>query len=311
MIGRVTQQGLKQATLANLQSNLSRMSQLQEQLSSGKRIMKASDDPAGMVDAMRIRGDQRANAQYVRNAGDGVGWLSTVDKALQGSTALLTRARNLTIQGSNAGALGAAAREALATEIEATAEAIREQANSTYLGRTVFAGTSSAGEAFNAGGTFVGDPVSPVARRISDNTTVRVDSNGKTVFGENAWPAGKAPGELTPVEAEGVSVFALLNQLAADLRAGNSVNGYLDHIDIRMDAMLKEVAAVGTRYNQVLQAQETLADDKVRLKGHLTDVEDVDLAETIVELKAQEIAYQSALSATSRALQPSLLDFLR
>lgn len=67
MIGRVTQQGLKQASLANLQSNLSRMSQLQGQLSSGKRIVKASDDPAGMVDAMRIRGDQRANAQYARN----------------------------------------------------------------------------------------------------------------------------------------------------------------------------------------------------------------------------------------------------
>ncbi|WP_448074026.1 flagellin [Georgenia yuyongxinii] len=45
-------------------------------------MTKASDDPAGMVDAMRIRSDQRANAQHARNAGDGVGWLTTVDTAL-------------------------------------------------------------------------------------------------------------------------------------------------------------------------------------------------------------------------------------
>ncbi|GAA1648183.1 flagellar hook-associated protein FlgL [Georgenia ruanii] len=322
MIGRVTQQGLKQASLASLQSNLSRMSQLQEQLSSGKRILKASDDPAGMVDAMRIRSDQRANAQYGRNAADGVGWLSTVDSALQGSTALLTRARNLTVQGANTGALGQAARDALATEIRATAEALREQANAQYLGRSVFAGTSDAGEAFGPGSEYLFRGATPdtgaayptVERRISDNTTVRVDSNGKTVFGEGAWPEYVGGGEMTPADAAkaNVSVFALLERAAQAISDGaTDVADYLGAIDTRINAMLGEVAAVGTRYNQVLAAQETIEGNKVTLKAQLTDVEDVDLAETIVELKAQEVAYQSALSATSRALQPSLLDFLR
>ncbi|TRW45614.1 flagellar hook-associated protein FlgL [Georgenia yuyongxinii] len=327
MINRVTQQGLQQQTLRNLQSNLSRISQLQQQLSSGKAITKASDDPAGMVDAMRIRGDQRANAQYTRNAADGVGWLSTVDSALQGSTALLTRARNLTVQGANAGALGPAAREALATEIEAISEALREQANSQYLGRSVFAGTSGANEAFGprpdyefTGQRTDGTPYPAVHRRVSDNTLVQVDSNGKAVFGTEPWRTVSNPPDpdrpATPTEVDatasaGTSVFALLKQVATDLRDGKEVSGYLTHIDIRMSAMLKEISASGTRYNQVLQAQDLLASDKVTLKGQLSDVEDVDLAETIVAIKTQEVAYQSALSATSRALQPSLLDFLR
>jgi flagellar hook-associated protein 3 FlgL len=49
----------------------------------------------------------------------------------------------------------------------------------------------------------------------------------------------------------------------------------------------------------------------VSLASQLTGVEDVDLAETITELKLQEVAYNASLSATQRVLQPSLLDFLR
>lgn len=281
-----------------------------------------------------------------------------MDKALQSSSALLTRARSLTVQGANTGALGSSAREALATELEATAEALREQANAQYLGRSVFAGTSGAGAAFGTAPayTFTGAQVDiageyptedkaypAVLRRVSDNTQVQVDSDGKKVFGTDAWPkidpitkALVAPSDLGYAEAvplspdfatdanldpvlkekyaaavEDVSVFVLLNKIASDLRAGGEVNGYLNAIDARMNSVLKEVAAVGSRYNQTLQAQETIAGNKVTLESQLTDVEDVDLAETIVELKAQEIAYQSALSATTRALQPSLLDFLR
>jgi flagellar hook-associated protein 3 FlgL len=47
------------------------------------------------------------------------------------------------------------------------------------------------------------------------------------------------------------------------------------------------------------------------LKNGLSDVENIDLPKTIVDLQLQEIAYKSALSATSRVIQPSLLDFLR
>ncbi|MPV38447.1 flagellar hook-associated protein FlgL [Georgenia subflava] len=310
MIGRITQQGMQQATLRHLQSNLSRMSELQQQASSGKAITKPSDDPAGTVDAMRIRGDQRATAQHARNAADAVGWLSTVDTALLSSTSLLRQARDLTVQGASSGSLSQTARDALAAELDATAEALRAQANATYLGRSVFAGTSNAGEAFtmtetviDAGTpdertvpvyTFTGAGTGGVERRIADNTTVRVDSDGATVFGNGDE-----------------SVFALLGNIAADLRNGVDVGGRLSEIDTRMDAMLGEVAAMGTRYKQVLEAQEAISAREVTLQSQLTSVEDVDLAETIVQLKMQEVAYQAALSATQRTLQPSLLDFLR
>ncbi len=60
MISRVTQQTMQRSTLANLQLNLTKMSTLQQQMSSGKRITKPSDDPSGISSALTLRAEQRA-----------------------------------------------------------------------------------------------------------------------------------------------------------------------------------------------------------------------------------------------------------
>jgi flagellar hook-associated protein 3 FlgL len=89
------------------------------------------------------------------------------------------------------------------------------------------------------------------------------------------------------------------------------VGGHLDAIDARMVSVLKETAAVGARYNQLLAAQQDVAVRSEALQARLSRVGDVDLAETAVQLKLQEVAYDAGLGATRRVLQPSLLDFLR
>ena len=73
----------------------------------------------------------------------------------------------------------------------------------------------------------------------------------------------------------------------------------------------RQVAGVGARHNQVLDAQSNALRIKNELTGHLSAVEDADLAASIVELQMQEVAYKAALGATSRVLQPTLMDFLR
>lgn len=298
MINRVTQQTVQRSTLANLQVNLAKMSDLQARMSGGKVITKPSDDPAGMASALSLRADVRATEQYQRNAADGLAWLTVADTAMSTVSSQLRRARDLTVQGGS-GALNAPGREALAVEIEGIRDTMLAQANTTHLGRTVFAGTSDAGVAFTDGAAvppydWTGTAGAGVQRRLTADTTVRVDADGSAVFGTGA-----------------ASVFALLDSIAADLRAGVSVSGRLTEIDTRMTAVLTEQAAVGTRYNQVKAAQSTTAITLQTLTGQLSAIEDVDLAATIVELQMQEVAYQGALGATSRVLQPTLMDFLR
>jgi len=299
MVSRVTHTTVQRSTLANLQLNLATAARLQQQMSSGRRISTASDDPAGASDLLRLRADQRNNAQYVRNAADGDAWLATVDDSLQATLLGLRQARDLAVR-AGSGALNADAREALAAEVDARRDELLQQANTTYSGRHVFAGTS-AGPAVTADTTTTpptytwNSTGAPVTRQVGPQATVQVDADGASVFGAGAG-----------------SAFAVLDALAASIRAGsNDMTSHIDAIDTRLSAALEHVASVGARHSQVLAAQDTLADRSVTLTQHVSGIEDVDLAEIILQVQAQEVAYQGALGAAAKVLQPSLLDFLR
>ena len=71
------------------------------------------------------------------------------------------------------------------------------------------------------------------------------------------------------------------------------------------------MATVGARYNRVQGAQAAQGDRAAALTTRLSELEGVDLPGTIMQLQLQEVAYQAALGATGRVLQPSLMDYLR
>ncbi len=294
MISRVTAPGMTQAAMRHLQANLSELARLQEQATSQRAFSVPSEDPAAAATALGLHAEQRRVEQYRRNIDDGLAWVTTIDSAITASTSLLGRARDLTLQGSNDGALDATAKEAIAVELEGIRAELFAKANTSLLGRTVFAGTSDAGAAFAADYSFNGATGSEVVRRLSDSATVRVDMNGAEVFGEGV-----------------ASVFALLDNVVADLRSGVNTGARLGEIDQRLTTMLSAQGAVGARQSQIERARGAQLADSVSLEARRAGVEDVDSVEVLVRLQAQELVYRSALAVTGRVLQPSLLEYLR
>ena len=293
MINRVTNQGLAVAAQRNLQLSLNTLSRLQETASSLKRIAAPSDDPSGTADSIRVRSEQNAVAQFSRNISDGNSWLGVVDTALDKTGDILRKVRDLTVQGANDGALSPTQKEAIAVELESLRTELLTTANTKYLGRTVFAGNSDAGVAFNPDLTFTGTG-STVDRRISETTSIRVDADGAATFGQG-----------------GQSAFALIDNIVSDLRAGVNVNARIGEIDERVLTISGQRGAVGARQAQILNAQGANMSESVSLETQRAEIEDVDLGKAILDLKAQEVSYQAALSVTARALQPTLMDFLR
>src|SRR3954452_7704418 len=154
--GRVTEGSIHTRVLANLQRNIAKGEKIQQQLSSGKQINRPSDSPTGTVTSMQLRGESRANQQYARNADDGLGWLSNLQDTLSSTSTLVNRARDLTVQGLSSGTNDASSREALATEIDQIRSTLIGYANTKYLGRPVFGGTTAGDAAYDASGTYVG-----------------------------------------------------------------------------------------------------------------------------------------------------------
>lgn len=303
MITRVTNQTLMRQAHINLQSNMTAMARMQERASSLKAITKPSDDPAGTAASLSIHSEQAANEQYGRNISDGNSWLTMVDSTLSTTTSIMHRVRDLVVRGANDGSLDATAKNAIATELDSLRQELLNQANTSYQGRTIFAGNSDAGVAFDYDSatetyTFTGAPGSTVQRRVDAATTVRVDADGAAVFGTDDPVTGST------------SVFTLLTNISADLRSGVNVAPRLNEIDDRMTSMLTVQASVGARQSQVQKAQEANMQKTVSLEAQRSGVEDVDLAKAILDLQTQTVTYQGALAVTARVLQPTLMDFL-
>ena len=292
MISRITGQMLLNSAQHNLQSSMGALAKLQSQAGTQKLISRPSDDPAGTAQSMQIRASQRAIAQYSTNINDGLNWLSAADSALSNATDVLQNVRDLVVQGSNT-SLSPSAREAIAIQLDSLKPALLSAANTQYQGRPIFAGNTDAGVAFNPDLSYNGAPGSTVQRRVSPSATVRVDVDGSSAFGVGA-----------------TSAFALIDTISAQLRAGTDVSPNLTTIDSRLQSILGEQAKVGTRYVQLETGKELNMEQSGSLESQRANVEDVDLGKVILQLKSQEIAYQTALSVTSRALQPTLMSFL-
>ncbi len=292
---RVTQQSIANRALTGLQGNLTKLSKLQEQLSSGKQITRPSDSPTATASMMELRAETRVNQQYSRNADNGLGWLTTVNDALGSGVGQARRARDLTLQGMSAGVSGSPqARAAIAAEIDSIRESLINVANSRFGDRPVFGGTTSGGQAYDAAGVYLSAP-DQVLRTVGPGVRVRVDTDGPTAFGSGD-----------------TQIFAVLADISQVMRTDpGSLGPALDRLDAALQTLQTQVSDVGARYNRLAQMRQTAEDKILTLRTQLSDVEDIDLPETIMRLKLQETAYQAALGATARALQPSLMDFLR
>ena len=294
MTARITQRLLVSRSMSSLQLGLNRLSSSQEKLSTGRNINRPSDSPTGTNDAMRLRADLTANAQYTRNAQDGQSWLDEADSTLTSMLDQVRRARDLVVQAASTGSGGPDARAAIATELTQIRQSLLDDANTQHLGRPLFGGTTSGSKAYDTSGTYLGD-TNAVTRTVGEGVTVAVNVTGPAAFSSST-------NDLFTVLSD------VIDQIRTDPAAAS---GSLSRIDDVQGAMRTAHAEIGTRMNRVEAATSSLSAAALSGSKSLSDVENVDVAAAIVDLQMQEVAYQSALGATSRVLQPTLLDFLR
>jgi flagellar hook-associated protein 3 FlgL len=293
--GRVTESSIHTAVLANLQRSIQKGEKIQEQLSSGKQINRPSDSPTGTVTSMQLRGDKRVAQQYGRNADDGMGWLNTIDSTLNSTSTLVNRARDLTVRGLSSGSSDANSNEALAAEIDQIKQSLVGYSNTQYLGRPVFGGTTTGSVAYDPSGAYLGD-AGQTTRTVGENSKVRVDTTGPEAFGTGD-----------------TQLFTVLQGISDSIRSGDTtaLGENLKKLDTAGNNMKNALSDVGARYNRIDQMKQSAQDRLLSVTSQLSDVEDVDLPKTIMDMQLQQTSYQAALAASAKVIQPSLIDFLR
>jgi flagellar hook-associated protein 3 FlgL len=290
---RVPNQMLVNNSLLALQQSFSKLADLQNEAASLKRLSKPSDAPADVSSAMQLHSGLDRSTQYARNLSDAQGWLGNADNALTSTVTQLQKVNDLVLQASNS-SLDANARQGIATQIDSIRQSLIGVANTQYAGRPIFAGTAGGDVAYDASGNYVGVS-SQVERNIAPGQRIQVNVNGDSVFG-----------------APGSDIFTTLSKLsAAVVNDPTQLTALQSTLGSQTTTVQNSLAQVGSQFLRVQNTQSQNTSDGLTMKQNLSSIEDADIAQVMVQLQAQQVAYQAALEATAKAIQPSLTDFLK
>jgi flagellar hook-associated protein 3 FlgL len=289
-VTRITQRSIADTTMRGLQGNLARLQRLQEQLSSGRRIDRPSDDPSGTASAMTFRSQRVAAEQHLNNIDQAVGRLDVTDEALVTISSRLRAARENMVA-SRSGALNTEARLALSAQVSAIRSEVVDTYNTRYLDRPVFGGTSPGSVAVDPStGQYLGNDA-PVETRISRDATVRVDVAGTAVAAD--------------------TVPDLLARIAGNISGGGVTAADYDELDAALSKVVQALGDVGARGARIERTKAAVDSARLDLTSRISENEEIDLPETIMHLQSQQVAYQAALGAAAKIQQTSLADFLR
>ena len=288
---RVTNKMIVDTTLNNLLNSTERLLELQEAVSSGKRINKPSDDPIGMGKVLNYRTDLSSIDQYERNIGQGKSWLTQTESVLTEIYNILVDAQELAIAEASDTA-NADTRTIAAEEISNIYDQMLALANQELGGSYIFSGYKTQTEAFAADGTYNGD-TGAISLATGQNSTVQINLTGDDVF-------------------ETTNIFDVLDDLKTALE-NNDVEGIQDQLNglsSSIDHINAKTAEVGSRINQFETAENIFANLKLNLQEMLSETEDADIVQAAVDLASQQTIYEAALMSSAEIMQMSIVNFL-
>ncbi len=296
---RITNSMIVQRQIDGLQANMSAIDTAQSQVSSGKRVQIASDDPTAASGIMTAASSIRALEQYKSNVSSASDRVGAEDSALQQLTDLMTRAQQIAGQAGSATALDRRARAAASSEADSLLQSAVQLGNSKFGSEYLFGGDQSTTAPFGMTGS--GTSAAYTSTGATGQRSVAIGDGDTMVVSHTADQVFVASGVLD-------ALVKLTGSLASgDIAGIDSANTALQG---SFDTVQGFVGDVGARGNQLLMTSTSLDTLEGTVTNHKSDLQDVDAATAITELTSRQTAYQAALLAISKTGTLSLTDYL-
>lgn len=178
---RVTNSYIANNLIKTIQNNLSRLSRTQEQLATGKGMLRLSDQPGNLGPLLSIKATLSYFEQYNRNLDDGLGYLYLNDSTMQTLGDILHQSGEMAVQGSN-GTYTVEDMAALGEQIDKMIDHVMDLANTSVGRRYIFAGTKNSIAPFHRDGDriiYTGN-LSGIFREVLSGEDYRIDAPGIT-----------------------------------------------------------------------------------------------------------------------------------
>jgi flagellar hook-associated protein 3 FlgL len=278
--------------LSNLSSSYKNLGTYMDQLTTGKKINRPSDDPVVAVKGMDYRSQVVQVEQYKRNTNEVHNWMDNTDDALDQATKALQRIRELAVQASN-DTYDEAERKNIQEEVKQLKQHLIDIANTKVNDKYIFNGTQTDIPPDLTNPTGINQD--PVNIEVSNGIQIKANVNADNIFGVNSNLFQNVDDLIT----------ALGTDVQSDIQSG------IGAIDGNIDNILNARADLGARMNRLDLIENRLDSQEISATEMMSKNEDIDYEKVITQLMTQESIHRAALSAGSRIIQPTLLDFLR
>lgn len=298
-----------ETSMANLQRRQSQLSEAQEQLTSGKRVRKPSDDPAAAAAAERALAAEARATAHLRALNESRNAMQLTESALGDAGDMMQRARELMVSAGN-GSFGDNERRSIAETLRGIRDDMLAVANrGDGAGRYLFGGQ--------------GSDVPPLR-----------DAPGGVVFDGAAGQLNAAAGEVTPLAVDGaavflrapdpnnpggtVSVFDAMDTAIAELmtpgRASTDVAATVSTAIASLGAVQGNLSAWRARAGEALNRadgiESRLSQSQIDAQRDRSAAEDLDMVGAISDFQSKQTGYDAALKTYSLVQRMSLFDYL-
>ncbi len=291
------------------------ISRLREQISSGKRINRPSDDPTSFATAERMKTLGNQLARREESIASARTFVDRTQQELDGLADLFTRAREDGVRAAD-DTRSADDRAAIANELRSIKDEVVDRMNSTQDGEYIFAGNRTDTQPFGADG--------------SANDAAPINGSLDALDGDRTRPIGKNQDLTINVDGKALAQYdtdggdpetitgALDNLIKAVDPKDNTpgpgtdpdISTALGEVEDALDHVISKGSEAGAIGRRLSTAQEQVEAASLEANERRSDAEDTDLATAISELQQRQTQLQAAFQATSSSQQTSLVNFL-
>lgn len=272
-----------------------------QQMSTGRRVNQASDDPSAAAMEVNIAYQIDSCDQYLRSISSIYSELQTADSSLSSAVTAIQRAITLGVEGAN-GTMSVGDRATVAEEIKGISQQILSVANLSFNGHYVFGGTD------NSQPPYVADSASPggVAYQGNDKVNFVEIETGRVI-------AVNEPGSQL-FSAAGANVFQALDDLTTALQNPGSTTDDISDATTELrsayDQLTSARAFYGSTSDELLSTEDFLNSEKVQFGQQQNSMIGIDLNVAATNLANAEAARNATVQAAASLSGMTLMDYI-
>ena len=296
---RITENRLTSDFLFNVNNTSVRINELQNELSSGKRVNEPSDDPEGADLIMRLNASMARNEQFSANIGSAQSMLNTSTDALEGVQQIVAQLQTTMTQVSN-GAQSSAL-PTFADTVDGFLSQALALANTQFNGKYVF------------GGTQTQTPPYVLTPNAAPPPSQTVTYNGNAAKIDYAVGEGQTQTvNITGQEAfNGTALFDEIIKIKDNLKLGvTPTQADFTAVANSLQAILNTSGRAGAVLQGLDTTSASLQQQHTQIMALRSMKQDTDVASATLELQKENTALQAALAVGAKILPQSLVNFL-